>query len=80
MAKTGLVTYSGPHWSSFGMRDHFEQTLRWFEAVVFEASPIELSASAWWTDDAWFVDQDAREAVANEGWWLPSCPVSPAPC
>ena len=24
LARTGLVTYSGPHWSTFGMRDHLE--------------------------------------------------------
>ncbi len=25
-ARTGLVGYSGPHWSSFGMREHVEPT------------------------------------------------------
>ena len=27
LARTGLVTYSGPHWSAFGMRDHFGQSI-----------------------------------------------------
>jgi muramoyltetrapeptide carboxypeptidase len=31
VARTGLVTYSGPHWSTFGMRDYFDQTLEWFQ-------------------------------------------------
>jgi muramoyltetrapeptide carboxypeptidase len=69
LARTGLVTYSGPHWSTFGMRDHFEQTLRWFTDVMFGSEPVELTPSREWTDDAWFADQDKREPVPNEGWW-----------
>jgi len=69
LARTGLVTYSGPHWATFGMRDHFEWTLRWFVEAVFEAAPIELTPSTEWTDDRWFVDQDHREVLPNEGWW-----------
>jgi muramoyltetrapeptide carboxypeptidase LdcA involved in peptidoglycan recycling len=33
LARAGLVTYCGPHWSSFGMARHFGQTLRWFTAA-----------------------------------------------
>ena len=69
LARTGLVTYSGPHWSSFGMRDHFEQTMAWFVQAVFTDEPINLSPAASWTDDRWFLDQDDRQVQANEGWW-----------
>jgi muramoyltetrapeptide carboxypeptidase len=69
LARSGLVTYSGPHWSSFGMRDHFEQTLQWFIAALFDSAPIELYPSLSWTDDEWFRDQDSRELLDNEGWW-----------
>ncbi|MFI7424096.1 S66 peptidase family protein [Nonomuraea sp. NPDC049684] len=69
LARAGLVTYSGPHWSTFGMRDHFEQTLEWFAAVLFGDAPVELEASKFWTDDPWFLDQDGREPMPNEGWW-----------
>ncbi|MEU8324066.1 S66 peptidase family protein [Nonomuraea sp. NPDC048881] len=69
LARAGLVTYSGPHWSTFGMRDHFEQTLEWFTAVLFGDAPVELGASKYWTDDPWFLDQDGREPMPNEGWW-----------
>ncbi|MFI7696909.1 S66 peptidase family protein [Nonomuraea sp. NPDC049655] len=69
LARAGLVTYSGPHWSTFGMRDHFEQTLEWFTAVLFGDAPVELGASKYWTDDLWFLDQDGREPMPNEGWW-----------
>lgn len=69
LAKTGLVTYSGPHWSSFGMRDHFEQTLEWFTGALFTDGPIEVRPSQAWTDDLWFRDQDHRSVLTNEGWW-----------
>ncbi|WP_248959793.1 S66 family peptidase [Sphaerisporangium perillae] len=69
LARTGLVTYSGPHWSTFGMRDHFEQILRWFTAVMFESAPVALTPSATWSDDLWFLDQDKRDLIPNEGWW-----------
>ncbi|XVQ16107.1 S66 family peptidase [Spirillospora sp. CA-255316] len=69
LARTGLVTYSGPHWSTFGMRDHFEQTLHWFASVMFDDAPLPLTPSARWSDDLWFLDQDNRELIPGEGWW-----------
>lgn len=69
LARAGLVTYSGPHWSSFGMRDHFEQTQRWFAAALFGDGPIELRPAEAWTDDLWFLDQDNRTMHPNQGWW-----------
>jgi muramoyltetrapeptide carboxypeptidase len=69
LARTGLVTYSGPHWSSFGMRDHFEQTQQWFVDTLFGTGPVELRPAPTWTDDLWFFDQDNREPLPGEGWW-----------
>lgn len=69
LARTGLVTYSGPHWSSFGMRDYFEQTQQWFAQALFSEGPIELHPAETWTDDLWFIDQDDRTVHPNDGWW-----------
>ena len=69
-AKTGLVTFSGPHYSTFGMRQHFEQTLRWFEAAVMNASPIGIEPAATWSDDAWYLDQQGRRIENNDGHWI----------
>ena len=69
LARASLVTYSGPHWSSFGMRDHFEQTQRWFAEALFGGEPIELHPAEVWTDDLWFADQDKRTVRTNDGWW-----------
>ena len=69
LARCDLITYSGPHWSTFGMRDHLEQTLDWFVQTLFTEAPVELTAAATWTDDLWFLDQDDRCPQPNEGWW-----------
>ncbi|MBJ7594074.1 MAG: LD-carboxypeptidase [Candidatus Dormibacteraeota bacterium] len=69
LAKTGLVTYSGPHWASFGMRDQFDQTQQWFLDALFDSGPVELRPALTWTDDPWFLDQDRREELPGEGWW-----------
>ena len=68
-ARTGLVTYSGPHWSSFGMRDHFDLTQQWFVDALFDGYRMELAPSPEWTDDTWFLDQDNRTPRPGDGWW-----------
>jgi muramoyltetrapeptide carboxypeptidase LdcA involved in peptidoglycan recycling len=69
LARTGIITYSGPHWSSFGMRDYFEQTEQWFLQALFSEETIELHPADSWTDDLWFADQDNRTVHPNHGWW-----------
>jgi hypothetical protein len=68
LARAGLISYSGPHWSSFGLRDHFEPTGRWFRAAVMDDEPIVLQPAPEWTDDPWFADQDRRAIMVNDGW------------
>jgi muramoyltetrapeptide carboxypeptidase len=66
--KTGLVTYSGPHFSSFGVKHGFEYTLEAFlEAVTNDAS-YEISPSATWSDDAWYIDQEERTFHEQNGY------------
>ncbi len=69
LARSGLITYTGPHWSSFGMRDHFEQTLTWFRQAVLSDDAYEVEPASHWTDDAWFLDQDHRTVEPSPGWW-----------
>ena len=66
-AKTGLVTYSGPHYSSLGMKKGLEYELEYFKKMFFEEEEIELKASEEWSNDAWFIDQENREFIPNEG-------------
>ncbi len=66
-AKTGLVTYSGPHFSSFGMLHGFDYTLEYFKKIFFEQNPICLASSLQWSNDAWHKDQENRTFYHNNG-------------
>ena len=37
-AKTGLVTYSGPHYSNFGMNKGLEYTIKYFKDILMKIS------------------------------------------
>lgn len=65
--KTGLVTYSGPHYSSFAMQKGFEYTLEYFKKTFFENNEITLHPSEEWSEDAWFLDQENRTFHSNKG-------------
>lgn len=67
-AKTGLVTYSGPHYSTFGQKKHLEYTIEYFLKCLTEEKPFEIKPSSTWTDDPWYKDQDNRSPVGNAGW------------
>lgn len=69
-AKTGLVTYSGVHYSSFGMKYGFEYSLEYFVKMFMEDKEIKIESSKEWSDDAWFIDQEAREFISNEGMFV----------
>ena len=66
-AKTGLVTYYGPHYSSFGMKKGFDYTLDYFKKVFTTTDDIIIKDSEFWSNDAWFIDQDNRNFIKNEG-------------
>ncbi len=67
LEKTGLVTYSGPHYSTFGMKKGCEYTIEYFQKAVMQEKPIEILPSSEWSDDAWFLDQEKREFAPNPG-------------
>ncbi|MBP3284927.1 MAG: LD-carboxypeptidase [Clostridia bacterium] len=66
-AKTGLVTYSGPHYSSFGMKYGFDYTMDYFKNMLMEEDPVEIFASDVWSNDPWFMDQEKRDFFKNSG-------------
>ena len=67
-AKTGLVVFYGPHYSSIGMKKGCEYTLDCLQKVLFDGS-CDIKASQEWSDDLWFLDQENRQMIQNEGWW-----------
>ncbi len=68
LAKTGLVTYSGLHYSNFGMESYFEYSYEYFKKCLMSDKPIEIQPSDSWTDDEWFINQNDRHPIKNEGW------------
>jgi muramoyltetrapeptide carboxypeptidase len=69
-ARTGLVTYSGPHYSNFGMAQHFDYTEAGFRACLFDHGPFEVRPAPGWSDDEWWLDQDDRRVETSTGWWV----------
>lgn len=67
-ARTGLVTYSGPHFFNFGQKQNFDFTLKYFKEAFFENGPIEVVPSEKYVDDYWAIKQDEVVLVPNEGW------------
>jgi len=66
-AKTGLITYSGPHYSTFGQELYFDYTLEYVRKCLFEANPIVVQPSPMWSDDLWYLDQKNRSTKPNTG-------------
>lgn len=66
-AKTGLVTYSGPHYSSFGMKYGFDYTLDYFKKLLFSEDKVEITSSDVWSNDPWFINQEERNFHKNHG-------------
>jgi muramoyltetrapeptide carboxypeptidase len=66
-AKTGLVTYYGPHYSTFGMKKGFDYTIEYFKKCLMQKEDYNLIASKEWSNDQWFLDQEKRDFILNEG-------------
>ncbi len=67
-AKTGAVMYSGPAYSTFGQKLHFDYTLESFKKCLVSNEPFALTPSNIWSDDEWYIDQDNRDVNQNSGW------------
>ena len=66
-AKTGLVAFHGPHYSSFGMKRGLEYTMEQFKKAVMGGHRFQVLPSGHWSDDEWYRDQEKREMIANTG-------------
>lgn len=67
-AKTGLVTYYGPHFSTFAMLKGNEYTIEYFKKCVMSEGSYEILQSTEWSDDSWHKDQENRKFIRNEGY------------
>lgn len=64
--KTGLITYSGPHFSTFGMKKTSAYTLQSFLEAVTNDAPFEIIPSNMWSDDKWYIDEEERQYHSNK--------------
>jgi len=68
--KTGLITYSGPAFSSFAMKKGNEYSLEYFKKAFFNNESILIKPSKEWSDDVWYKDQENRNFIKNDGYWV----------
>lgn len=68
-AQTGMVTYSGPHLSSLGMLKGCEYTLENMKKMLLGDGENAVKPSVEWSDDLWFLDQEHRNFIKNDGYW-----------
>jgi len=69
-AKTGLITYIGPHFSNWGMKYGFEDSIENFIKCCMKNSAYDLVPAKEWSDDLWFLDKEKRVLMKNEGYWI----------
>lgn len=67
-ARTGLVTYSGPHFTTFGMKLGIGYTTKYMERCLMREEPIDVQPADHWSDDPWYEDQENRDLVPNPGY------------
>lgn len=67
-ARTGLVTYSGPHFFNFGQKKGFEFTQSSFEKCHFHVEPYDIHISQQFVDGYWATNQDRPSFIKNSGW------------
>ncbi|MBD3279086.1 MAG: LD-carboxypeptidase [Candidatus Pacebacteria bacterium] len=69
-AKTGLVTYSGPHYFTFGDKKGLDYTLEYFRKALFSSGSFVIEPSMKWSNDRWVGKQDNRNFIDNDGYWI----------
>ena len=67
LAQTGLITFCGPHYSSFGMLHGFDFTMDAFKKAIMHKDDFDISVSTEWSDDPWYRDQENRTFIKNAG-------------
>ncbi|MCX6796361.1 MAG: LD-carboxypeptidase [Candidatus Falkowbacteria bacterium] len=66
-AKTGLVNYSGPAFANFGMIKGLDYTIDYFKKCLMNNDSFEVVSSEKWSDDKWYLDQEKRKFIKNNG-------------
>ena len=67
LAKCDMVTFSGPHFSSFYMKHGFDYTLENFKKAL-AGGEYAVQPSTQWANDKWWIEQENRTFYKNNGW------------
>lgn len=54
----------------FGQELYFDHTLDYFRKCLFDDTPVIVNPSLKWSDDRWFTDQQNRQMIDNDGYWI----------
>jgi len=68
LAQADIISYSGPHFSTFAMKYHIEETINYFIKCLCHDKPYNILPSKYWSDDKWWEDQENRTLIPNQGW------------
>lgn len=66
--KTGLITYNGPHFSTFGMKHGLSYTLNSFLTAVTNDPFYYIEPSDTWSNDPWYIEEDEYTSHPNRGY------------
>lgn len=64
--KAILTTLGG--YNSNGLLKHLDYTTDYFLKCLTSHEPIEILPAETWSDDSWYMDQENREFIKNEGY------------
>lgn len=67
-ARTGVVTYLGPLFFSFGEKLNFEYADEQFRHCLIDSGPFAIRPSPRWSNDRWAGKQDERTFSPTEYW------------
>lgn len=66
-SQTGLLSYSGPHFSSWSIPKEVEYMQDGFIKCCFEEKPYEIGNSKFWFDGKWYSKDSRIKVVRNQG-------------
>ncbi|MBL7051849.1 MAG: LD-carboxypeptidase [Nanoarchaeota archaeon] len=68
--KTGLLTYSGLHFSSWAMEKEADYNIESFKKCLTQDNEFIVEASENFFEDEWWMDQENRKPIKNEGFFV----------
>lgn len=69
-AKTGLITYHGPCFFTFGQKCCTQYTIDYFKKCLMSEPPYFLKPAKTWFSDEWYESQEDKYLIPNQGYWV----------